>query len=1153
MKVTPFYLKTLLFSFCVLVSFSWFNIDAILVGHTNVNLTVGENGEARVNIPINLPKGTILQPSLSLSYNSQGANGLLGLGWSINGVIQTISRIPATVAQDGFIDGVDFDSNDKFALNGERLVVISGEYGNDLSSYRTEQNNFSKVVAYGDTGFGPQYFKVWTKDGLIMEFGREDDSRVGVANASNKVLIWLLNKITDTNGNYININYHNEVANGEFRPTSVEYTGNEILEREPYNRVEFYYKERPDVTTRYMAGQQSTFTQRLKNIVIYDHDILFRRYELEYLDGVGVSKLHEVTEFGSDNSSSFRPVIANWITNEVGAYDFNKPGTGFWQGHPGGIANNVLGDFNGDGLTDMAGYAENGQWHITLSTGSNFTGEVWNGHSRGINNNVSGDFNGDGLTDLAGFVGDSQWQISLSTGNGFITTTWQGHNGGVSNNVLGDFNGDGRTDMAGYTGDGQWHVTLSTGSNFTGEVWNGHLGGAENNVSGDFNGDGRTDLAGYAGDGQWHITFSTGEGFTEGGFWNGHLGGTENNVAGDFNGDGLTDLAGYAGDGLWHINLSTGTHFEGGFWGGHGGGIDNNAVGDFNGDGKTDLAGYAGYGQWHVTLSTGSYFTGEYWDGHGGGANNNLAGDFNGDGFTDIVGHSAGSEWHVALSNAKKELVTNVVHGNNTVSVFEHLPITNTSLYTKGTNATYPFMDISGAMYVVSIVSTDDGIGGRRKKRYQYFDAKYDHSGRGFRGFEKILTSDSSANSRITTIYDRDYRHISARVKDVIYETLNGDTIKTVSNTPEAIPIHDGVYFSYNKRQVERSYKLNNGSLYNTKTTDLFHDLYGNVINIIENYDGQYAVETRNSFVNNEESWHLGRLTQAIVEKSLYGQAATVKNSTFDYDSNGNLISEILLPDHATRRLETNYTLDEYGNQIVITQSGPDIETRSDYYTYDSDGRFIIREENALGHTLDHTYELGYLVNTTNFDGLTTSYSRDVFGRVIQTDFPDGTSKILSYNECIACPTDAVHFTEEQTTGTGITRTYFDRLDRPVKTVLEGFDALLIHQDTRYNTNGTIQAMSDPYYEGEASYWTEYEYDELQRTTKETRPGNEETHFDYDGLVNTVTNSENQTATTIMSPMGKVVQTIDHFGSEMYLNYDNDLNPDLSQAKDLVN
>jgi len=166
-KKILFYLSSI-FSLLVLFPTHNWNNQVELVGHTNVSVSVGQNGDANASIPINIPKGTILQPSLGLSYNSQGGNGLVGLGWGLSGIFQSITRLPATMAQDGFIDEVDFDGNDRFALNGQRLVAVSGEYGANLTTYHTEQTNFSKIVSYLQT----HHFRVWTKDGLILDFGK---------------------------------------------------------------------------------------------------------------------------------------------------------------------------------------------------------------------------------------------------------------------------------------------------------------------------------------------------------------------------------------------------------------------------------------------------------------------------------------------------------------------------------------------------------------------------------------------------------------------------------------------------------------------------------------------------------------------------------------------------------------------------------------------------------------------------------------------------------------------------------------------------------------------------------------------------------------------------------------------------------------------
>jgi hypothetical protein len=38
-------------------------------------------------------------------------------------------RCGTSLTRDGFIDDVDFDENDQFCLDGQRLVAVSGVYG----------------------------------------------------------------------------------------------------------------------------------------------------------------------------------------------------------------------------------------------------------------------------------------------------------------------------------------------------------------------------------------------------------------------------------------------------------------------------------------------------------------------------------------------------------------------------------------------------------------------------------------------------------------------------------------------------------------------------------------------------------------------------------------------------------------------------------------------------------------------------------------------------------------------------------------------------------------------------------------------------------------------------------------------------------------
>ena len=173
---------------------------------TPQNVKVTSGGAASLSIPIVVPPGTAsVQPDLAFTYNSQGENSLLGVGWSVSG-LPVIHRCPRTVAQDGVLGGISYDTNDRFCLDGARLMAISGSYGANGTEYRTEIDSFVKVVSSGSAGSGPGYFTVSTKAGQTMEFGNTADSRIEAV-GKYEARVWALNKIQDSKGNYLTVSY----------------------------------------------------------------------------------------------------------------------------------------------------------------------------------------------------------------------------------------------------------------------------------------------------------------------------------------------------------------------------------------------------------------------------------------------------------------------------------------------------------------------------------------------------------------------------------------------------------------------------------------------------------------------------------------------------------------------------------------------------------------------------------------------------------------------------------------------------------------------------------------------------------------------------------------------------------------------------------
>jgi hypothetical protein len=95
---------------------------------TKGELQISSSGSASYTLPIaNPPSIMNVAPVISLTYNSGARGGIAGQGWSINS-ISAITRMSTRRDIDGFVDGVDFDSDDKLALDGQRLLVKTGTY-----------------------------------------------------------------------------------------------------------------------------------------------------------------------------------------------------------------------------------------------------------------------------------------------------------------------------------------------------------------------------------------------------------------------------------------------------------------------------------------------------------------------------------------------------------------------------------------------------------------------------------------------------------------------------------------------------------------------------------------------------------------------------------------------------------------------------------------------------------------------------------------------------------------------------------------------------------------------------------------------------------------------------------------------------------------
>lgn len=422
-----------------------------LVGTLPGSLTVDNKGAANYSIPLMIPPGRgEMQPNLALSYHSQTGNGPLGVGWSLStGFPQAITRGRNILARDGVVRGVNFDADDRFYLDGKRLVVVDGTTNGALNSkYRTEVDSFQEIVATGSTTY-IETFTATDKTGTKYIYGKvtgaDDGFQKGGGETGDNAFAYALKRVEDAAGNYVSFTYVNR-GDGEYVLSQIDYTGNGTTVS-PQASVEFSYGTSADAPVGFLAGRHFKQGARLDNITtkikVSSTPQIAARYDFDYdfTSSVKRSRLTSVTPFLADTESPYTlkegsPTSILWGSNPS---QLAVPGSEFspQEGDLDFTEARLSGDFNGDGRSDVLFYSvEEAHYTVlyrdwTMSVSSYTAGSGWTTQTStladlrlGIRLVTTGDFNGDGKTDLVfmqvglGNQGGG-WYLSLATDEGF--------------------------------------------------------------------------------------------------------------------------------------------------------------------------------------------------------------------------------------------------------------------------------------------------------------------------------------------------------------------------------------------------------------------------------------------------------------------------------------------------------------------------------------------------------------------------------------------------------------------------------------------------------------------------------------------------------------------------------------------------------------
>ncbi|EJL90059.1 virulence plasmid B protein, partial [Polaromonas sp. CF318] len=719
-----------------------------VAGITPGQFSVNESGAATYRIPIQVPPGVAgMEPKLELSYNSQGGNGLLGMGWSLSG-LSAIGRCPRTMAVDGVRGGVNLDMNDRYCLDGQRLILVSGTYGVAGSEYRTELDGFSKIVASGTAGNGVASFTVQTKAGLTMEYGNTADSRIE-AQGKATVRVWAVNKISDVKTNYMTFSYTEDDVNGEYYPARIDYAGNASSGTNPAAQIRFNYEARPDILVRYRNGSKSRNALRLASVQTYAGLPLLKSYALSYdtLLAGGSTRVTGIRE--CDGSGACLPSTTfswlggiNGMDAAVVATDVNGSG---WtsSAYPRRFA-----DVNGDGMPDIVLIdKDEAVAHVFLAKGDGSflvqpvsTDVNGNGWTESAYPRYLLDVNGDGRADLVmvaesealvyvfpGQANGSFSQQAISTdvnGSGWISSAYPRRFADVNGDGLLDFVLIDKDEAVPYVFLGKSDGAFATQAVSTDINGSGWTESAYARYLIDVNGDGRADLVMAANsDAQVYVFLGQADGSfsqqaistdVDGSGWTSSA--YVRRFA-DVNGDGLPDFILIDKDEtVPHVFLGKGdgsfvpqavsTDINGSGWTELAYSRD---LVDINGDGRVDLVmtlaseaqTFVFLGQADGTFAQQPIATDISGNGWTLSAYPREFVDVNGDGKMDLILVTQSEAiMHVSLSTFPAALLQSVSKGAEITATFAYKSLTDNTVYTKDVSpnaAVYPKLDLQYA------------------------------------------------------------------------------------------------------------------------------------------------------------------------------------------------------------------------------------------------------------------------------------------------------------------------------------------------------------------------------------------------------------------------------------------------------------------------
>ncbi|WP_288454728.1 polymorphic toxin-type HINT domain-containing protein [uncultured Acinetobacter sp.] len=296
-----------------------------IAGSLKGDANVSSQGVLSYGIPVSIPNSLNgFVPKLTLNYNGQSSDGVMGIGWSISG-LSTISRCQSgdiepsrnmTIAEivnyeaSKFNEGKQAFELSNFCLDGKKLILTDSGSNNSQVEFHVENDEFSRVTLKLYQNGTIEKFIVTQKNGTIQEYAKtlkiNEKKSSGqyvnkVVNGKELIYLWALTSSSDVNGNYWNVEYLDQNKSDGLYPKTIKYTGNQNGAL-PLNAIDFEYIDRNQSEKKisFYEGTTTIIDKKLSKLKISVNNRIKNEYKFQYED-VGVTNKDEISELRLKN------------------------------------------------------------------------------------------------------------------------------------------------------------------------------------------------------------------------------------------------------------------------------------------------------------------------------------------------------------------------------------------------------------------------------------------------------------------------------------------------------------------------------------------------------------------------------------------------------------------------------------------------------------------------------------------------------------------------------------------------------------------------------------------------------------------------------------------------------------------------------------